>query len=677
MLEQMRNTTGSFLIWVLFAIIIAAFVLFFGSPSDSLGCGTTNDYSIQVEKEPVSVHSWRFAYNGMPMIYGNVPGNQRRPMALEFLLQREILAQAAEKMDFKISDELVDEAISTGDFYLLGNKMDGTQIYFVNSEEEGFFFEYKYLENLVKGRLGLPSMAVFKGEQRREMLAYLMKQEVMQSAYVSEEEARETFIRANTTVSAKYVKFEVAKYRAGLKLSEEEVNDYASTHADELAKEWEQVKARWEGDEPRLQARIIKITRKPAPPETVEEGAEPVNPADVGKTAIDAARARIEGGESFADVAKEVSEDRTASLGGFIGWRAADSMGFGQEVVDASKDLEVGKVSPVIENSLFYYLVLVEKRSEKGLTLADKTFDLAAKAAPEETARKRAKAAAEAALASAQTTPLDELFKSAPPSGIPDLDGLSPEVREQLRQQLTPEQLEKLMNGMVPGSQGGAVVIEGRTRYAQQGGAPEVPKEPAAASEPEPEAKPAAKRLPAKPVAAKPAAGAAPAAAKPVLPADKPPVVTATTVPEAGAPADASAGPLAPSLQTVVGTTRNGDFIAGLGRSKELVSDIFGELAADALAPKVYEVSESDGYIVIQLTDRTEADMEQFKEEAPKLQATLSQAKGFERLQSWLLKTCLSLKEAGSIKTNFSLLVAGSDRKQIAYEPCSSLEGSP
>jgi hypothetical protein len=100
-------------------------------------------------------------------------------------------------------------------------------------------------------------------------------------------------------------------------------------------------------------------------------------------------------------------------------------------------------------------------------------------------------------------------------------------------------------------------------------------------------------------------------------------------------------------------------------------------LAADALAPRIYEVSESDGYVVIQLTDRTEADMEQFKEEAAGLQATLSQAKGFERLQSWLLKSCLSLKEAGSIKTNYSLLVAGSDRKQIPYEPCSSLEGSP
>ena len=118
-------------------------------------------------------------------------------------------------------------------------------------------------------------------------------------------------------------------------------------------------------------------------------------------------------------------------------------MGYGQEVVDASKALEVGKVSGVIENSLFYFLVLVEERSDKGLTLEHKKFDIAAKAAPEETARKRAKAAAEAALASAQITPLTELFKSAPPSGIPDFNSLPPEIR----QQLTPEQLEKLMKG--------------------------------------------------------------------------------------------------------------------------------------------------------------------------------------------------------------------------------------
>lgn len=675
MLEQMRNSSGSLLIWVLFAIIIAAFVLFFGSPSDSLGCGSSNDYSIEVENEPVPMHSWRFAYNGMPMLYGNVPGNQRRPMALEFLLQREILAQAAEKLDFQVSDKLVDEAIMYGEFYLLGNKMDGTKFYFENSEEAGFFFDDKYLKNLVKGRLGLPSIDTYRAEQRREMLAYLMKQELLQSSYVSEEEARETFIRSNTTVSANYVKFEVSKYRSQLKLSEAEVQAYADSHGDELGKEWEQVKPRWEGDQARVRARILKITKKPAVPGSADkeekteaadnDGEAPAKASvsDPARVAMDAARTRITGGESFASVAMDLSEDRTASLGGLIGWRAAESMGYGQEVVDASKQLEVGKVSEVIESRLYYYLVLIEERSDKGLSLEQKKFDLATKAAPEETARKHAKAAAEEALASAASTPLTELFKSVAPSGIPDINSLPPEIR----QQLTPEQLEKLMNSAIPGSESGALIVEGRTRQAKQGGAAE-PEPASSTAQPTPApVPPAAAAKPAKPAVAKPVTR--PAVAKPVT---RPPMADAAG---AGAAIDSEIPP--PNLQTFMGTTRNGDFIAGLGRSKELVADIFGELAADALAPRVYEVSESDGYVVIQLTDRTEADMEQFKEEAASLQSTLGEAKGFERMQAWMLETCLRLKKAGTIKPNYSLLIAGSDNKQIPYEPCSSLSQAP
>jgi hypothetical protein len=170
-----------------------------------------------------------------------------------------------------------------------------------------------------------------------------------------------------------------------------------------------------------------------------------------------------------------------------------------------------------------------------------------------------------------------------------------------------------------------------------------------------------------KPVAAKPVA--APAA----LPT--PALAEAKEMPAVGAapaPIDGEIPP--PSLQTIVGTTRNGDFIAGLGRSKELVSEMFGTLAAGTLAPKVFEVSDSEGYVVVQLTDRTEADMEDFKEQASALQAALSQAKGVERLQTWLLKSCLRLKDAGSIKANAAMLTTGSDSKQIPYEPCSSLD---
>lgn len=660
MLEQMREQTGSLIIWVLFAIIIAAFVLFFGSPSDSLGCGSTNDFAIEVEDEPVSVHSWRFAYNGIPFVYGNVPGDQRKPLALEFLLQREILAQEAEKLDMRVSDAIVNKAIQNGEFYLLGNKIDGTKVYFKREDEDDdvtdAYFEYDYLANLAQGRLGLPNVAAYKDEQRREIMAFMMKQELVRSAYVSKEEARDAFIQNNTTISASYVKFDVLKYRSAVKLTEGQVNEYMAANEESLKAEWEQVKPRWESEKARVKARIIKIAKAESDTPTPDidpdapEGAAPVEaPAtpDEARIAIDAAREKLVAGASFADIAAEVSTDRSASLGGLIGWRAAASLGYGQEVVDGTKDLEVGKVSEVIESKNAYFLVVLEEKSDKGLSFEQKKFDLAVKAAPEDVARGLAKAAAEAALVSAATTPLSELFPAAPePSNI-DLNNLPPEIL----QQLTPEQIQQLMQQGAAGKSG-SITIEGPTEYAQLGG-----------EEAEPTAAPAAPTAaPAAPTAAPAKADEEPAAAPmPVAAADVAPVTAADS---------AASSVAAPPLKTIQRTTRNGDFIAGIGRSDALVADLFGMLAIGDLSTKVYEVEESDGFVVVQLTDRSEADMEQFADQAADLQAALAQAKGGKRLEEWILSRCLKLKKAGAIEANPAMLKS-SDEKLLAYEPCS------
>ena len=123
-------------------------------------------------------------------------------------------------------------------------------------------------------------------------------------------------------------------------------------------------------------------------------------------------------------------------------------------------------------------------------------------------------------------------------------------------------------------------------------------------------------------------------------------------------------------MKKIQRTTRNGDFIAGIGRSDALVADLFGTLAIGALSSKVYEVEESKGFVVVQLTDRSEADMEQFADQASELQAVLAEAKGGERLEAWVVERCLKLKKAGSIDANPAMLKS-SDEKILPYEPCS------
>jgi hypothetical protein len=106
MLEQLRRNSRSFIIWILFGIIIAVFIISFGPQAspDSLGCGQSKQLALEVNGEEVSLNSWRFAMNA-PFLRGGGAGQQtmRRQLAVDLLVMRELLAQAAEAQGFRIS----------------------------------------------------------------------------------------------------------------------------------------------------------------------------------------------------------------------------------------------------------------------------------------------------------------------------------------------------------------------------------------------------------------------------------------------------------------------------------------------------------------------------------------------------------------------------------------------
>ncbi|NOZ49776.1 MAG: hypothetical protein GXP37_06960 [Chloroflexi bacterium] len=78
---------------------------------------------------------------------------------------------------------------------------------------------------------------------------------------------------------------------------------------------------------------------------------------------LDDAKTRIEAGESFADVAKELSDDPvSAEKGGDLGWFAADNTRLPAEVVTAAFSLEPGQLSDPIKTNAGYYLIQVEEK---------------------------------------------------------------------------------------------------------------------------------------------------------------------------------------------------------------------------------------------------------------------------------------------------------------------------
>ena len=435
MLENLRQKSGSIVIWVTFAIIIAAFVLFFGPQAgpDMLGCGSSGGYALRVKGEDVSQHDWRFAMNGLRFVTAT-PGSKdgRRPMALDALLERELLAQGATANGVAISDDIVNESIAEGDFYIMGHRLDGTKAYFVDG-----VFDFELLERFAQGTLGLPSVEYLRRQQKRELLADAMRRALVRAPLASTEEAREQFVAESTRVSADYAMFSVADYLRELRLDSRAIDEFVAANEEALRAAWEREKARWTSEKARVRVRHIFIADKEGAPGAAKEAAE-------------RAATRLAAGESFAALAAEMSDDsRTAGRGGLLGWRAAGALGLGKEVAAAVAELGAGETSEPIEATGGYQLVHVEERSDAALGFEQKKEDLAVELAAESIARALAKRDAERALERAQTTPLAQLFERR--ASLPE--GFDPS-------QLPPGlDLEELLESMPPA--GGDEPVEG------------------------------------------------------------------------------------------------------------------------------------------------------------------------------------------------------------------------
>jgi peptidyl-prolyl cis-trans isomerase D len=688
MLEQLRRNSRSFIIWILFGIIIAVFIISFGPQAnpESLGCGHSNEFALEVTGEDVSVNSWRFGVNGVNWLRLSRGGAQdasfRRQLAVDLLVQRELLAQAAESRGFRVPDDLVNKSIAAGEFYILGYK--------VRIDDKNFFRDYKQLESFASS-LGLPNVAQLIEEQRREQLAEMTRHLFLAAAAVSDEEVKQAYVQDNTKISAEYVKFDVGRYKSALSIGEEEISKFAAEHEADLKKTWESEKTQWTNDRARVLARHIFIAKEEAKPAADEPPDESGEKKDEGaatggaaKPEVDAAAAakkkeeakaaaatkareeakavvaRLAGGEDFGKVAREVSDDPlTRARGGVLGWRPAESLGYGKEVVEVAKKLEVGKVSDPIETPRGFHIIRIDEKSDKGLTFEQKKLDLAAKSAADHYARELAKRDAEAALAQAKQKPLDQLFeRKAAPAANPFPGG-------QLPENVTPEMLEQLLKEAGEAGEEGVIFREGPDVLAQAGGSQPTPP-PAAKPTPttQPSTPPASKPAPARPIAPKPAKPA------PAAPAGAPPATTTTSGGD-GLPVVTVEKP---GLESIGPVSRSKDFLAGVGKSEELLDDLFDTIEVGKVSDKVYAVTgTSDAFVIVQLKEREGADMTKFAEEKEKLRSEIAYEKGVSRLSAWLVDRCIKASKGGEIKINATLMQDEESTKKADYQACASI----
>ncbi|MBI4510582.1 MAG: SurA N-terminal domain-containing protein [Deltaproteobacteria bacterium] len=421
MLDTLRQHSRSIFIYLIFGILILVFIISFGpqSGSSSAGCAPKSSHVATVAGHDISENSWRFGLLNMRDSSAGRGRALRARLVMDMLIERELLAQAAEQAGFQVSEEEANERIAKGDTLILGSPGFGQFVYFKNG-----VFDYDSLVEYTK-RLSLPSVVNFVNEQKRELLAQKMRDTLGAAVKVSPEEVLEEYRQQNTKASIEFVKFEPKKHARTLAVTPADIDALLASKEEEVKKRFEMDKNLYKGRTKEIRIRQIFIkSEKPLAEAPATQPAEPnasvkatggADPKAARKKA-DAIYTRLQAGEDFAKLARETSdEERTAKRGGDLGWRPIIALGE-PEIAKAVEVLEPGQgaksMSGVIETSRGFHIVKVEGRREGDLTYDQVKRDIAEEMARDEKAKALARSEAEEALAKAKAgTPLDQQFE--------------------------------------------------------------------------------------------------------------------------------------------------------------------------------------------------------------------------------------------------------------------------
>lgn len=230
------------------------------------------------------------------------------------------------------------------------------------------------------------SKARFQQALRDDLLIQKAQRVIWRSLEVSAAEARASLRYAQEEVDIALVTFDGTKRPEGLEPSEAAVQALLAEQSDRLQKAYDQRRAEFDRPE-EVRARHILIRRG--------DGEEA---AAAGRETLEKARGRFEAGESFADLAAELSDDPgSKEKGGDLGFFPRGRMV--QAFEDVAFQLAPGTLSEVVESSSGHHLILVEEKRPAQLTPFEEAreqiaHDLALNEATEAAGRERAEAMA-------------------------------------------------------------------------------------------------------------------------------------------------------------------------------------------------------------------------------------------------------------------------------------------
>ncbi len=398
-----RGGAGQILIGAIVFAIIVVFVVEFRSANKG-GAGSMKiNCAARVYGACVAIKDYDAA---LKMVAGRLEAKQQRAlkipqMVVEGLIERELLVREADRLGIGVGDEEITDELEAGRARvslpvkhletlaaqaqlcsLVPNPFipdpvraarspvcaeDGPRgvrlIPVKNSKTQRY--DYEIYERNVRVYANR-SPKEFRKMQRLELIAERMRELVRSQVVVSEAETFAAYARDNTKAVARIVELKrdwFTKYV--VRVSDAIAEDWAADNADQVNERWENAKTEWTAG-----CSLVSEIRTRFPPAATDQDKALV------RGRIDAALARLADGESFATVAQDVSDGRTAVVGGALGCFTPEVYGpSGQLLAEALDELEVGKRTGVIEAPEgFYILRLDGKLAEADVEAVGKRY---------------------------------------------------------------------------------------------------------------------------------------------------------------------------------------------------------------------------------------------------------------------------------------------------------------
>jgi len=396
MLESMRNQAQSWIAKVILGGIALSFALwgvgdyFMGSQVQTVaevdGKAITDSASYQAYER--QLNNYR-AMLGKQFSKELVEQLGVKEETIQTLVNRKLMLDEADRMGLAAPAAALTASVQANPAFQSANGFDANR--------------YK----IITRNMGFRTTRDYEDEQRLNLMVDALQKAIVGSARVSDKEIRDQFNREFEKRALTAIIVDPASMLKKVKIDETAARDYYQTHlqnyrsplkvkltAVEISPEifasdmtvdtaevetlYQQRHAEFSQPEKRRASHILVRSRRDASEAMRSMAMEKIN----------AAKARLDAGEAFADVAKDVSEDGSAGKGGDLGFfpRGAMVPEFNEAVFNLAK----GEVSDIVETDFGFHIIQLNEIKPAKETPLKKVYEQLAEAVKKEKAGEEA-----------------------------------------------------------------------------------------------------------------------------------------------------------------------------------------------------------------------------------------------------------------------------------------------